>query len=202
MFRFITLAIVSFSSAAALAFPVNQLRALDSTTQSAIEILEAKLGRSASATERSQIADFVREQSSSKAIEVSNRSPRKKLKCWGFTAGAGAVIARAVCLHVHLFNGYGFEPTIQAYGLAMLGVGMSGALVGQVIGLDVIYDPSRYDKDFDPVPGNYGVISIGLTGGIGFTSFGGDSGNKRIDGLSFNVGAGFDFPTISMLVIE
>ena len=74
--------------------------------------------------------------------------------------------------------------------------------MGWAFRLTVTFDSSRYANEFDPIPGDYGAASVGLTLGLGLTSLESTSRNKSLKGHSINFGLGLDYPTISLLHID
>lgn len=98
----------------------------------------------------------------------------RKIVCIGYAYGAGAVMGEAGCVAVLPF---------QTYSIAFIGVGYQLALEGRLFGLSIRYNSKRYSSSFDPVPGDYGLGTYGLTLGAGFTRFVGDSGNKSVSEL-------------------
>ena len=115
------------------------------------------------------------------------------LTCAGFQISAFFNTLRATCIDVR---------NLKIYSLRVIGAGLTVEASINIMNLFITFDSTRYDANFDPVPGTYALSGLGYTAGLnGFTFLGGDSGNKAINGFSTNIGTGFDM-SISMIVIE
>lgn len=121
------------------------------------------------------------------------RTSTKSIYCVGI--GFNAFMGRfaAGCVHVR---------SLKSYSVSMIGAGVGFRLVESVFRLTVSYDGSRYAQDFDPIPGQYGMVTMGASLGMGLTGYAGDSGNKTLIGSGYAAGFGLDFGTVSLAIIE
>ncbi|MGZ3724107.1 MAG: hypothetical protein ACXVA9_14285 [Bdellovibrionales bacterium] len=168
-------------------------------------ILENSLNRPLSNEERNQLATQMASDVSHGTfpweeddliIKVSDGGPRDKnsaLYCIGFTMSGIAEVSHAKCASWQ---------SGRAYDLVTIGGGINLQGLLSVFRLSISFNSADYNSTFDPIPGNYGLVTQGLTVGIGGTKFDGDSGNKTVSGGAFNVGGGFNFGTISALIIQ
>ena len=94
--------------------------------------------------------------------------------------------------------------TGKTYELAIIGGGLNFGAAGKVIRFDVSYNSTRYSKEFDPVPGTYGGLSMGFTmlhHGVGVLAA--SSGNKSLHIVNIsNIGYVIDMGTIAAISIR
>jgi hypothetical protein len=187
------IALLAFSPAAVLAMPMARIKPTQSTALEARAALERQLGQSIDQESFAHLEKLIEQEGRRDTIPVGNQAPSKAIYCVGGNASLGWVMGQAACVHIW---------TMKTYQLGFIGAGMSANLVGQVFRLKISFDPSRYDDQFDPIPGKYSFAQRGFTLGAGATWFAGDSGNKVLTGFGFNFLLGFDMLSVSYLVIE
>ena len=170
-----------------------------SQAQAAIEVLEEKVGFSLSDEQRAQLIDAAADEVPNNFVEFASANTFKNPKglalyCVGGSGALTMKMLRAGCVHIW---------TLTAYDMLLIGGGVAFSLnIHPIIKVVVTYDQSRYDNEFDPIPGEYGAVSIGGSLGIGMNFISGDSGNKELSASLLNVGVGIDLGTLSMIVIR
>jgi len=192
----LVLAFGLISTTSHAAIPVVQLNAKQhQRLEAAQNVLESELGGHLSAEQRNELAILLKEEVREDFVQVADqtRSQAKAIYCVGYNFAGGVSLTRAACVHAW---------TLMGYQAAFIGVGSVANISGMVFRLVVKFDPTRYAQTFDPVPGQYGVVSQGATLVLGATIFTGDSGNKTLSGGGLNVGLGIDLATISYVIIE
>lgn len=193
----IALAMFSFGASAAMAVnPMDKVIVKSEQFKGVNYQLEKALGRNLSGEERENLAAALAAESIPQVIAVEDdgiRNTTKSLVCASVGYSAGMLFYRAVC--VSLFP-------VRTYDMAILGVGAALELKASITRLTFSYNGDRYAKDFDPIPGKYGVVSMGATGLVGLTFYGGDSGNKSVSGQAVNFGGGGDLGSASFMVIQ
>ena|GEM_PF-3544826 len=168
----------------------------DSDIQTLVVSFEGQLGRPLSQSEKTDLAADVQIDHSPKVIqahESDNMTSSRTLSCIGLTGSAAATISRAICASVQTF---------RLYELVVVGAGVTAEWQTRVWHLTVRFDGSRYKSTFDPIPGRYGLFSIGGAGGLGYSIYSGYAGNKVIEGYSDNYGIGLKLSTFAGLGIR
>lgn len=166
--------------------------------EQAMDILEEKIGRPLTDEQVESILSASVNDNPSNYVEVASledmRTPKRKaLYCVGISASALVRRAGAACVHIW---------SLSAYDMQIIGGGMAFELEVNVLRAVVTFDSSRYDRDFDPIPGSYGGLSMGATVGLGIDMMEADSGNKTLQIRGLNVGIGGDLFSINAIVIR
>jgi hypothetical protein len=193
-------AVVLSTSIPSFAFsgPSPQLSALQSSKMQDIQfLLETRVGRRLSKSEKMDLAQQIgTEETEARVIHVRDSEKMTTsvaLYCVAVVASAGLTESRAVCASLQ---------TMRTYELATLGAGYVLELQARVMRLVISYDGTRYDENFDPIPGTYVLGSVGYSLVLGWSYFEGDSGNKHIEAFSRNIGTGVNLGTVAALVIR
>lgn len=196
IFALIALSFLPLSSFAAMG-PASlfNIKAVTQSEQFKLvnDTLEGSTGRSLSRQEKQDLAALMAEETSQDLIRVSTQEPTRTIYCVSGTGSAISSFTIGKCIHIW---------SLKIYDLTVIGGGLTFQIMGSAFRLTLAFDSSRYATDFDPIPGDYGAASIGLTLGVGLTSLDSTSGNKSLTGHSINFGLGFDYPTISFLHID
>lgn len=154
------------------------------------DAFENLLGRKLTAQQKQELEEMVSQDFQSNFIEAKQSSEdldkrsydtSKAIYCVGGQLSFGVVQGYALCLHV-----WDFTP----YSLSFIGGGAVALSVieAKVFRLNVSWNSKRYEKSFDPIPGDYFLINVGGTLGLGGTIFSGDAGNKSLSGSGINFG--------------
>lgn len=198
-FRLSVIAIAMFSFGASAAMPMNPMDKHIVKTEQFKGVsyqLEKALGRNLSGEELKNLTSALDAEATPEVIDVADdgtRNTTKRMVCASAGYSAGLLLYRAVC--VSLFP-------VRTYKMAILGVGVALELKASITSLTFKYNGDRYAKNFDPIPGEYGVVTAGGTGVLGVTFYGGESGNKSVSGQAINFGGGADFGSGSYMVIQ
>jgi len=192
VFKKIILAALCIPMTSALALSVKPNSPSISKISQSQKVLESKVGFKLDSRQRADLEELAKYDNEN-LVEVSAGQKKKAIYCVAGELSAGTKMLRGGCVHIW---------STEGYDVVLLGVGATLQAIGSVFRLEVTYDDSRYDKSFDPVPGNYGVATFGGALGVGFTTFLGDSGNKSLSGGGVNVGLGIDFTSLSLIHLE
>lgn len=166
----------------------------------AAEALEEKMGSKLSDKDFYQLTELIknhdREESTVARVSDIDTDPRTAIKsiyCVGAKVALIGSKSVAFCVNPESF---------QTYTIEIVGLGFSYETSASIFTLQIAYDSSRYDTDFDPIPGSYGVASVNLVIIQGLTKLFGNSGNKKLMASGVTFGLAVDALSGSHLVIK
>jgi hypothetical protein len=155
--------------------------------------IEERVGHSLNQDQKLALRNFIAEQKPAGVWQVSEPVVRRAI-CFGGSAAMVGEIARALCV--------GARPW-RLYDLVFMGVGFTLELQASAFyAYASVNDPSRYDENFDPLPGDYGYARMGLTLLLGAHSLQATSGNKILELTSVNIGLAGDMLSGGWIHIE
>ena len=128
-----------------------------------------------------------------KASAAQPQSGRRIIYCVGMRGAVGYSQVEATC--------FGWDKR-RTYRLSLKGVGFAFYVpTGTAFRMFVDYPQERYDKEFDPIPGDYYASMRGFALGPGWGEITGSAGNKTIHAISINGGIGVDRGLVALLRI-